>query len=280
MLLALLATAHAAGFHLVRAELIGGVTAGVPEGGVGASLVSDLANGWVTFGDPAADGHLVRAWRLDSSFHGPVLGVVPPAFRGMVRPHDVRFALPWLHAHVGGDVASGKLVETDVSGHYLFNVPGLWEVDPRRAYVGPSAGLGLNGTWWEGWRDAPEGVVMTGKVTGEAGVLAGVTVRDTWYAQGRAVASVDLFGVHQANLGVAAKTGVFLDRVGVPVGVELRGELDRGNDTVTTLPTTRWAVRLGVLWKLTPPFQTRIEEDLERRRKETAAAAAARGPGE
>lgn len=278
MLLALLATAHAAGFHLARAELIGGVTAGVPEGGVGASLVSDAVNGWITFGDPSADRHVVRAWRLDSSFDGPVLGVVPPTFRGLVRPHDVPFALPWLHAHVGGDAASGKLVEADVSGHYLFSVPGLWRVDPRRAYLGPSAGLGLNGTWWEGWRGAPDGIVMTGKLTGEAGLLAGVTVRDTWYAQGRAVVSLDLFGEHQSNVGAAAETGVFLDRVGLPVGVEVRGELDRGNDTVTTLPATNWAVRLGVFWKLTPPFQTKIEEDLERRRRD-AAAAAAGGPG-
>ena len=278
MLLALTIEAEAAGFHFARAEVIGGMTEGVPEGGVGASVVSDVLNGWITFGDPAVDGHLVRAWRIDSSFHGPVLGVVPPTFRGLVRPHDVRFAVPWFQGHLGGEAAAGKLVEADVSGHYVLNVPGFWNVDPRHAYIGPSAGLGLNGTWWEGWRGAPDGVVMTGKATGEAGFLAGVTVRDTWYAQGRAVLSLDLFGAHQKNLGVAAETGVFLDRVGVPVGVEVRGELDRGNDTVTTLPATRWAVRLGLFWKLTPPFQTKIEEGIERRRRE-AAAAAARGPG-
>lgn len=282
MLLLLALPAEAVGFHFARAEIIGGVGRGsagsVPEGGVGASLVSDVVNGWITFGSPAADGHVVRAWRLDSSFHGPVLGVLPPTFRAMVRPHDVRFAIPWLHAHIGGDANARKLVEADLSGHYLLNVPGFWNVDPRRAYVGPSAGLGLNGTWWDGWRDAPRGVVMTGKVTGQAGILAGITIRDTWYAQGRAVASLDLFGDHQSNVGVAAKTGVFLNRVGVPLGFEVRGELDRGNDTVTTLPATGWALRLGVFWKLTPPFQTRIEENLEHRRR-NAAAAAARGVG-
>ncbi|MDP2312553.1 MAG: hypothetical protein Q8P41_06575 [Pseudomonadota bacterium] len=273
-----IATASAAGFHFVRAEVIGGVTGQVPEGGVGASFISDALHGWATFGDPAVDRHLVRAWRVGSSFLGPVLGVVPPTFRGMVPRNDVPFALPWVQAHLGGEAAAGKLVEADVSGHYVLNVPGFWDVDPRRAYVGPSAGLGLNGTWWEGWRGDESGVVMTGKATGEAGFLAGVTLRDTWYAQGRAVVSLDLFGAHQSNLGVAATTGVFLDRVGIPVGVEVRGELDRGNDTVTTEPATRWAARLALFWKLTPPFQTKIEEDLERRRRE-AAAAAARGAG-
>ncbi len=273
-LLALLPTADAAGFHFLRADVIGGVTAGVPEGGVGASAVSDALAGWITFGSPRLDGHVVRAWRFESSFHGPVIGVVPRAFRGLVDPYDVPFAVPWVQGHLGGDAAAGKLVEADVSGHYVLNVPGFWQVDPRIVYVGPSAGLGLNGTWWQGWRDQPEGVVMTGKVTGEAGLLAGVTVRDTWYAQARAVASLDLFGVHQSNLGVAGVTGVFLDRVGLPIGFEVRAQLDRGDDTASTRAETRWSMRASLFWKLTPPYQTRIEEDIERRRREAEARAA------
>lgn len=269
-LLALLPSAEAAGFHFVRAEVIGGVSDEVPEGGVGASAISDGLAGWITFGDPRADGALVRAWRVESAWHGPVLGVVPRAFRGLVEPHVVPFAIPWVQGHLGGDAAAGELVAADVSGHYVLNVPGFWQVDARRAYVGPSLGLGLNGTWWDGWRGAEEGVVMTGKVTGEASLLAGVTVRDTWYAQGRAVASLDLFGIHQSNLGVAAVTGVFLDRIGLPIGLELRGELDQGDDNVAAAPGMRWAVRAALFWKLTPPYQTKIEEDLERRRRAEA----------
>lgn len=273
--LALLPLAGAAGFHFLRADLIGGVSGhgaagALPEGGIGVSAVSDAVAGWITFGDPA-EGPLVRAWRLESSWHGPVIGVVPRAFRGLVPPPAVPFAVPWVQAHVGGDAAARKLVEADVSGHYLLNVPGFWNVDPRRVYVGPSAGLGLNGTWWERWRDEADGYVMTGKVTGEAGLLAGITVRDTWYAQARAVGALDLFGRHQGNVNLAGVTGVFLDRVGVPVGVEVRGDLDHGDDTASIALETRWAVRASVFWKLTPPYQTRIEEDLERRRREAAA---------
>ena len=274
MLVALLApllSAHAAGFHFVRAEAIGGVTDGVPEGGVGVSAFSDATCGWITFGDPANDGALVRAWRLESAWSGPELGVVPRLFRELVEPYAVPFAVPWVQAHLGGDAAAGKHLTADLSGHHLLNVPGFWGVDPRRAYLGPSLGLGLNGTWWRGWRDVADGVVMTGKVTGEAGLLAGVTVRDTWYAQARAVVHVDLFGLHQSNLGLAAVTGFFLDRAGLPVGLELRGELGRGDDTASTRRETRWAARAALFWKLAPPFQTKLEEAIERRRAEESA---------
>jgi len=272
MLLGLLPAAEAAGFHFVRAEAIGGVTdAGAPEGGVGASAISDAVRAWVTFGSPAVDNHVVRGWRLAGNEDGPTLGLVPPTFRGLVRPRDVPFAFPWVHGHLGGDALAQKLVEADVAAHYVLNVPGFWNVDPHRAHLGPTAGLGLNGTWWEGWRSAPEGVVMTGKLTGEAGFVAGITVRDTWYAQGRAVGRLDLFGVHQTHLDAAAVTGVYLGRAGVPLGLELRAALDRGTDTVTVAPATRWSVHAALFWKFTPPFQTKIEEDLERRRKAAAA---------
>lgn len=271
-LLALVLPAKAAGFHFLRAEAIAGASDGVPEGGVGASAISDALAGWITFGSPATDGHIVRAWRVSSSDLGPVIGVVPPLFRGLVRPHALPFALPWLHAHVGGDAATGKLVEADVSAHTLLNVPGFWGGDPRRAYLGPSAGLGLNGTWWEDWRatSAP-GVVMTGKITGEGGLLGGVTLRDTWYAQGRAVAGVDLFGEHAWNVGVGAVTGVFLDRVGVPAGLEVRGQVDIGDDTASGAVEPAWSVRGALFWKLTPPFQTRIEQELEKKRRRADA---------
>lgn len=268
MLLSLLANADAAGFHFLRAELIGGAAEAVPEAGVGVSALSDILAGWITFGDPATDGHVVRAWRVQSSFYGPVLGVVPPTFRGIVPPHDVPFAMPWVHASLGGDASTFRAFEADLAGHYLFNVPGLWELDPRRGYVGPSLGIGAEGTVWH---DAP----ATGQAKAEAGFLAGVTVRDTWYVQARSVGSIDLFGDHRKSLDSAMVTGVFLDRVGIPAGVELRGELAHGDDTRSGELETSWAVRASVLWKLVPPFQTRIEENLERRRREEDAREAA-----
>jgi hypothetical protein len=261
MLLSLLANADAAGFHFLRAEVIGGAAEATPEAGVGISALSDILAGWITFGDPAVDGHVVRAWRVQSSYHGPILGVVPPTFRGLVPLYDVPFAIPWVQAHLGGDASTFKAFEADIAGHYLFNVPGLWELDPRRGYLGPSLGIGAEGTVWDG---AP----ASGQAKAEAGFLAGITLRDTWYIQARTVGSVSLFGEHYTNLNTAAVTGVFLDRVGLPVGLEVRGELDHGGDTRSRAVETTWAVRAALFWKLVPPFQTRIEEQLERRREQ------------
>ena len=59
MLLALLSTpAHAAGFHLARAELIGGVTAGVPEAGDAAEILAQLGEAvdLILDGGPAHGG--------------------------------------------------------------------------------------------------------------------------------------------------------------------------------------------------------------------------------
>lgn len=277
MLLALLASAYAAGFHYLKAEAIVGVTdEATPEGGVGFSLVSDALSGRITFGAPRAGGHVVRGWSLEGETLGPVIGYVPPTFRGLVPDTSVRALLPWTPFRVGGDAGTGKAFEADLATHALFNVPGLWGVDPRHAYVGPSLGLGLNGTWWDGWRgeDAP---VMTGKLTAETALGGGVTVRDTWYAQGRALAHMDLFGTHQGGLGVSGATGVFLDRAGLPLGLEVRGDVTTGNDTVTTGAETDWGVFTSVYWKLSPEYQTRIEEQVERKREAEERAALAAG---
>lgn len=276
MLLALLATvAHAAGYHYVKASASGGVapadaSAVIPEGALGLSLVSDALAGRVTFGDPA-HGPLVRAWRVEGEALGPVIGYVPPAFRGVVAPDRVPWALPWTSFRVGGDVDTRRDLELDAAAHTVLNLPGALGVDPRHTYVGPSVGIGINATWWDGWRGgtAP---VATGMVTAEAGLTGGVTLRDTWYAQGRAVAHMDLFGRHQVNLGVAAASGISLHRLGVPVGLEVRAELDRGDDNWTLAPRTHWRAWTTVSWMLAPEFQTRIEERIERAQVEQARA--------
>lgn len=280
MLLALIvstvSTADAAGYHFLKAEALYGVRPDAPEAGVGLSLVSDALAAWVTFGDPARDGHLVRTWRLEGQSRGPVIGHVPPAFDPLVAQPRIAWLLPWTPLRVGGDADAGKDLEVDLSAHSLLNVPGFFGVDPRRAYAGPSVGLGVNGTWWDGWRGG-DTAVATGKVTAEVGLGGGVTLRDTVYAQARALGHVDLFGVHQVNLGVTATTGVYLDRVGLPVGVELRGELDAGNDNAALTPGTDWAVLTSVYWKLAPEYQTRIEERVERRQAQLRREALAAG---
>lgn len=275
MLLALIATASAAGYHFLKAEALYGVRPDTPQAGVGLSLVSDALAGWVTFGDPA-DGPLLRTWRLEGQSRGPVIGHVPPAFDPFVATPRVAWLLPWTPLRLGGDAEAGKDFEVDLSAHTLLNVPGFAGVDPRRAYLGPSLGLGVNGTWWDDWRG--EGAdVATGKLTAEAGFGGGVTLRDTVYAQARALGHVDLFGVHQVNLGVAGTTGVYLDRVGLPLGVELRGELDAGNDNAALTPDTEWAVLTSVYWKLAPEYQTKIEEGVERRQAQQQREALAAG---
>lgn len=278
MILALLvADAAAAGFHYVKASAIGATDVeGGLQGGLGVSFVSDALSAWATAGDPRT-GPLVRAWRLEGQPLGPVLGYVPPAFRGVVTPARVPWALPWTSFRVGGDVPAHKDLELDVATHRLLNVPGALGVDPRHAYVGPSLGLGLNGTWWDGWRGG-EAPVMTGKVTAEGGFGAGFTLRDAWYAQGRVVAWLDLFGRHQASVGAVAATGVSLERLGVPVGLELRGQVERGDDTWTATPSTTWGASAWVSWKLAPPFQTRIEERVEQAQREQARRSVADTP--
>ncbi|MFZ5481484.1 MAG: hypothetical protein ACOZNI_32280 [Myxococcota bacterium] len=273
LLSAMVSAAVAAGFHFLKAEGIYGVgEGGVPEAGAGVSLMSDSFGAWATFGSPGADGGVLRAWRLEGQPLGPVIGYVPPAFRGMVAQAANPRAIPWMPVRIGGDAAARKDLEIDVGTHWLVNAPGFWEIDPRHAYLGPSVGIGANATWWDGWRggDAP---VMTGKLKAEAGFGGGLTLRDTWYAQGRARAWVDLFGGHQGGVSGAAATGVYLHRVGLPLGLELRGEIERGDDNVLAAPDTSWSLRAAVFWRLAPEYQTRIEEDIERAMREQSTTA-------
>jgi hypothetical protein len=258
-------SAEAAGFHFFKVEGLATVaSAGDYAGGVGLSPFSDLFHGWVTFGDPAGDGRIVREGWIESRRLGPVLGVVPPDFEDMVPHRANAWIVPWSTWRAGGNADQRRSFELAFAQHAIVNGLAFAGADPRRAFVGPDLGVGLEGTWWRGWKDVDGANVMTGKLTGQAGLAAGVTVRDTWYAQARSTARIDLFGAHQTQWLTAGDMGIFLDRVGVPFGVEVRGELELGDDNVHARDEARWSALAMVYWKLTPPFQTRIEEAVER----------------
>lgn len=258
--------AEAAGYHFLRVE---GITSTAPgqgvQGGVGASLFSDAARGWITFGAPGEAGPLVREGWLESRALGPVMGVVPPAFAPIVDPYRTPWLLPWTRLRLGGEAVTQRAFAADLSHHRIVNLLGFGATDPRVAWVGPSLGLGAHAAWWTGWRGAPEGVVATGMLTGEAGVGAGVTVRDSFWAQGHAVEHVDLFGEHAHNLRLAGAVGVGLARVGAPVGLEVTGRWDLGTDNAQGELASAWTARASLFWQLAPPYRTRIEERVEAR---------------
>lgn len=265
-MLFLVTSALASGYHFLKVEALAGLDdQGRPSGGIGVGTWSDLLHAWATFGDPAADGWSVRQAWVESRPYGPVIGVVPPAFLDIVDPYQTPWLVPWATVHAGTDIDHGRYAEVYANQLFVLNAPAWAGVDPQIAYVGPAAGLGLQADWWRDWRDVPDLHVMTGKATGIGGVLGGITVRDTWYAQARALASIDLFGVHQYDLVLAGTTGLFLDRVVAPVGLELSGELGRGNENVHVRTQTRWAAKVALFWKLVPPYRTRLEEEIARK---------------
>lgn len=264
LLLLLSGPARADGFHFLKVEALGGVDdGGTWEGGVGAGTFSDALHLWGSFGDPAADGRVLRELWFDSRVQGPTLGVVPEAFLDIVPVYPRPWLFRWAGGRLGTDAHAGKTFEAEVWRYQVLNGLGFTPADPHRAYLGPALGLGLEATWWEGWRGG-EAPVMTGKLSGRGGVVAGATARDTVYAQARLVGQVDLFGRHQAGWVVGGSAGVFLQRVGVPVGVELSAEREAGNDNVSAAPDASWEARASVYWKLAPPYQTRLEERVQR----------------
>jgi hypothetical protein len=168
--------------------------------------------------------------------------------------YDIDGELPaWLvpmsWSRMGGDALARKRFTWDPSQHLMWSLPGMFKVPARRFYLGPTAGLGLNLTWWERWKDEADETVCTGKLTGEAGAALGLHWRETLYAQGRGTFHYDLFGIHQRGLNAAAVAGVFLGKVGRPVGLEIKGELEQGNDTVTTREERTWTLRAAVYVK-------------------------------
>ncbi|MFH1467787.1 MAG: hypothetical protein ABIO70_25600 [Pseudomonadota bacterium] len=281
------ATARAAGFHLAKADLLGGISeSGQIEAGLGLSLYSEELAGWVTFGDPAFDGgHRVKEWWFESRVRGPVMGTLPLSMEtlGFEEPERVGRAslfMPVRAWRLGADHTTGRWLDWRWSGHGLLNTAAAWSADPRSLLFGPSLGLGVNLTWWQGWRGNDEKLINTGKLTLEGGWIAGFVLHDLFYTQVRLVARYDAFGVHQAELGVLGLTGLSLEQKGLPLGLELSGHLSHGDDTVSLRTATSWTVRIGLCYRLMPrPPDHRGGDLLEtvRRALEEAAPTAPEG---
>jgi len=271
----LAAPAHAAGYHLLEVDAIYGaaeptggqatsrLTESPPEAGFGLYPISDQFGFWITFGDPDESGdghgHRVKEWWIDGSWYGYPLGAPPPRIEA--DPDlETPFIVPMTWGRMGTDHTTRRSFVFDESYHLMLSLPGFWEVQPRQFHFGPTVGAGVNLTWWDRWKDTADTVVNTGKITGEAGWALGATWHDALFGQARATFHYDLFGIHQTNLGVAGVVGFFLGRLGKPFGFEVKGELDRGNDTVTTDLATSWCLR-GVLFFRAPiPVRTETPE--------------------
>lgn len=267
-MLLLCAGAHAAGFHFLKGEAIVGVDAtGGVEAGVGASMVSDAARAWMTFGD--APVGVVKAWRIEARPEGPVIGWVPRDFRALYPAYPRPWLFRWTSARLGGDADLRQTAAGELTVNGLLNLPGFADVDPRHAYAGPSLAVGAHATAWRG-------AEATGSLTASAGLAAGITLRDTWYAQARGEGRVDLFGTHALDVGGSAITGLYFARAGLPVGIEVTGELHHGADRFDARPGTDWTLRGALYFKRTPQFQTpteeRIEQRIEARRASTETA--------
>jgi hypothetical protein len=281
LLLSLSLSAHAAGYRLFEAGGLYGTGSPsiVPpseytslgegdqpvEAGFAASIFSDALVYWMTFGDRSTDGHRVKEAWLESHHYGPQLGVSPLV---SLEEDDSRKLPLWLDGvgwfRIGADHTVRKTFEVDASRHFVLTLPGFWDIPSERFHFGPTAGLGWNATWWENWKDRSDKTVATGKITAEVGWVLGAFGWDTVFVQGRTTLHYDLFGIHQTQLKLAAITGLYLDRVGVPLGIQFSGELDRGNDTVTTELLEWWSARVGLVYHMVPRArEPSLEEMLE-----------------
>jgi hypothetical protein len=279
LVLWIVGSAQAAGYRLFEAGGLYGtgspsivepsVYTGLDEGdhpleaGFETSVFSDALVYWMTFGDPSLDGHRVKEAWLESHHYGPQLGKAP------LTTEDATHNLPpWLQGigwfRLGADHTARKSFEIDASRHFMLTIPGFWDVPSERIHFGPTVGLGWNLTWWENWKDRTDKIVNTGKITAEIGWVLGAFGWDTVFVQGRATYHYDLFGIHQTQLKVAAITGLYLDRLDIPLGLEIEGELDHGNDTVTTELLEWWAARVALVYHVLPkPRDPSVEEMLE-----------------
>jgi len=255
-----LSIAQAAGLHMIEAEAIYGLAEPAVDGGplpveagFGLSMASDGFAYQMTFGDPDPPGNgqgkRVKEWWFNRNFYGMPLmkGAVP-----FVDDESLTEGRPWLlsdsFGHLGGDATTRRNFEWQTSNHLGLSLPGFFGVAPQRLHLGPTAGFGLQLTWWELWKNHDQSTVATGKVTGEAGVVAGAHWREALYLQGRGTLHYDLFGIHQRHLHATAVAGVFLGAISEQRwGLEVRGEADSGNDTVTTRKDERFTVQ-GVLF--------------------------------
>ncbi len=251
--------ASAAGFHLVKVDgLYGTSELDAAEAGLGVSLYSEELSGWITMGSVQhARDHRVKEWWFESRYRGPVMGTLPASmeavgFEESERSGWAAVLVPFRSWRFGSDHSSQHWLEWDWSNHVVANLPGLWGRSHRSVLFGPTLGAGVNLTWWEGWKGYDEHLVNTGKVTAEAGWLAGVTFDDVVYSQARALLHYDAFGTHQHNLNLSAMAGVFLGRLGIPFGLEIAGELDRGDDTWDTNPATIYSLRAALSYRMVP----------------------------
>jgi len=257
--------AQAAGYHVLKADVHHGQSsAGSEETGFGFSLYSDEFATSFTYGAPNDDERRLRDAWIGGSWWGPVMGVVPTDFADLEERYDdlsrrrVRGLMPYRFWRFGSNAEERRNLSWDWSTHTVFNLPGAFGADRRRLLFGPTVGFGLNLTWWDQWRDSTDRIINTGKVTGEAGWIAGLAWQDV-YAQGRITSSVDLFGQHQWSTNLAAIAGILLRKV--PFGLEFQGELTRGNDTVDLAERTVWKALLALQFRVLPDQVSGSEED-------------------
>jgi hypothetical protein len=235
------------------------------EAGFETSIFSDALVYWMTFGDRSTDGHRVKEAWLESHHYGPQLGRSPLQ---SLTEEESRKLPPWLEGigwfRIGADHTVRKSFEVDASRHFMLTVPGFWDVPSERFHFGPTAGLGWNVTWWENWKDRTDKTVSTGKITAEVGWVLGAYGWETVFVQARTTFHYDLFGIHQKQLKLAAITGLYLDRINLPLGIHFSGELDRGNDTVTTELLEWWSARVALVYHVVPRVRDpSVEEMLE-----------------
>ena len=254
--------AKASGYYLLEADLRAGVTEGPEaEGGLGLSLYSDELAAWVTIGDASATGgRRIKEWWLDSRTLGPVMGSLPAAMEAAGFDEPVRVGkenlwIPFRSWSFGADYTTGRWLEWDASHHVLINLATLTRVSHRSLLFGPTVGVGANLSWWEGWRGNDTRLINTGKITAEAGWIAGVCLGDISYAQARLLTWVDAFGLHQRQLRFAGVIGFSTIERGFPLGLELQWELERGDDTVDLQPHAATTIMLAATWRLMPSSQ-------------------------
>ena len=257
--------AQAAGYHVLKADVHHGQSsAGSEETGFGFSLYSDEFATSFTYGAPNGDERRLRDAWIGGSWWGPVMGVVPTDFADLEERYDdlsrrrIRGLMPYRFWRVGSNADERRNFSWDWSTHTAFNFPGAFGADHRRLLFGPTVGVGLNLTWWDRWRDSTDRIINTGKVTGEAGWVAGAAWQEV-YAQARITSSVDLFGQHQWSTNLAAIAGILLSKV--PFGLEFQGELTRGNDTVDMEERTVWKALLALQFRVLPGTVSGSEED-------------------
>ncbi len=209
-------------------------------------------------GDPALDeGHRVKEWWLRSHFRGPVMGSLPDSMLLAGAESDESTSsgsiiVPYRFWSFGTDHTTMRKLEWDWSSHIALNAAGFSGVDPSFLLFGPSLGFGLNLTWWDQWKSVTGKTINTGKITAEAGWIAGFSINDTLYAQGRATGHFDLFGTHQVNMNLSGIAGFSLARFRVPFGLELAAERDSGDDTFDTRKASSYSLHASIHYRLLP----------------------------